>query len=274
MSFWTDLAASSDFVQLKTLLTFPSGEEIILVTVSGEKAFKAEDMTKPIVYMTAGIHSGESMGVSAGMMFVRNLVTMEQYSEVLENINFLFVPLFNVQGYLRQSANGRINQHGPNTSGRRVNDQWMNLNRDFGKLDTPEVRAIVSVMNDYDLSFYADLHSTDGAMYQPDVEYCKQYQLPLFAFKMMYTLTPTWSGDNGNSGLSPSIFKWLRTEMQPDLDAFLESKNHKTSVFIGVRGAYYRILQLYNRCSTDNGSLTAQTKWTQEQDITLFSVIV
>ena len=113
------------------------------------------------------------MGISAGMMLIRNLVTMEAYSEVLENVNFLFVPLFNVQGYLRQSADGRINQHGPNTSGRRANSLWNNLNRDFGKLDTPEVRAIVSVMNDYDLSFYADLHSTDGMMYQADVEYCK-----------------------------------------------------------------------------------------------------
>ena len=172
-TFYKSLAAASDYVELKSLHSFPSGEEIILVTVSGEKAFKAEEMTKPIVYMTAGIHSGESMGVSAGMMFIRNLVTMEQYKEVLKNVNFLFVPLFNVQGYLRQSANGRINQHGPNTSGRRANDHWNNLNRDFGKLDTPEVRAIVGVMNDYDLSFYADLHSTDGMMYQADVEYCK-----------------------------------------------------------------------------------------------------
>lgn len=129
-------------------------------------------MTKPIVYMTAGIHSGESMGVSAGMMLIRNLVTMEEYTDILENVNFLFVPLFNVQGNLR--PNGRINQHGPNTSGRRANAHWNNLNRDFCiKLDTPEVRAIVKVMSDYDLSFYADLHSTDGMMYQADVEYCK-----------------------------------------------------------------------------------------------------
>ncbi|KAL7486234.1 hypothetical protein ACHAW6_011836 [Cyclotella cf. meneghiniana] len=210
MTFYNDLAAYSDYVEVKTLLTFPSGEEIILITVSGEKAFTASDMTKPIVYMTAGIHAGEIMGVSAGMMFIRNLVTMDEYSGVLKNVNFLFVPIFNVQGYLRQSVNGRINQHGPNTSGRRPNALWFNLNRDFGKLDSPEVRAIVSVMNDYDVSFYADLHSTDGMMYQADVEYC----------------------DNGDSGLSPNIFKWLREEMQPRLNEFLESYNHKPSVCI------------------------------------------
>jgi hypothetical protein len=65
MTFYTDLAASSEYVDIQTIIDFPSGESIILVTVSGEKAFKAADMTKPIVYMTAGIHAGESMGVSS-----------------------------------------------------------------------------------------------------------------------------------------------------------------------------------------------------------------
>ncbi len=48
----------------------------------------------------------------------------------------------------------RINQHGPNSSGRRGNGSWKNLNRDFSKLDTPENRAVVKVMNDYDVSLY------------------------------------------------------------------------------------------------------------------------
>jgi hypothetical protein len=76
MTFYTDLAAYSEHVKLKTLLTFPSGEEIILVTVSGEKAFNASDMTKPIVYMTAGIHAGESMGVSAGKIILHLLLAL------------------------------------------------------------------------------------------------------------------------------------------------------------------------------------------------------
>ena len=40
------------------------------------------------------------------------------------------------------------------------------MNRDFGKLDTPEVRAVAKVMTDYDVSFYTDMHSTDGMNYQ------------------------------------------------------------------------------------------------------------
>jgi Zinc carboxypeptidase len=137
-------------------------------------------------------------------MFARNLATDPSYVDLLNSVNFFIVPIFNVQGYLRQSENGRINQHGPNTSGRRGNAKNMNLNRDFSKLANPETRAVVSVFNDYDVAFYADLHSTDGMNYQDDVTWC----------------------DNGDSGLSPSIYGWLRSEMKPALTEFLEGYNH------------------------------------------------
>ena len=161
-------------------------------------------MTKPVFFATAGIHPGESSGVNAGMMFIRNLVTDPAYSDILNDVNFFFVPIFNVQGYLRQSPSGRINQHGPNTSGRRGNAKNLNLNRDFSKLINPETRAIVSVMNTYDIAFYTDMHSTDGMNYQNDVTWC----------------------DNGDAGLSNSIHIWLRGEMEPALSEFLTSYNH------------------------------------------------
>jgi murein tripeptide amidase MpaA len=137
-------------------------------------------------------------------MFARNLVTDPTYADLLDSVNFFLVPIFNVQGYLRQSVNGRINQHGPNTSGRRGNAKNQNLNRDFSKLTNPETRAVVSVFNDYPVTFYADLHSTDGMNYQDDVTWC----------------------DNGESGLSPAIYEWLRGEMKPALRKWLIGYNH------------------------------------------------
>ncbi|CAB9498639.1 Zn_pept [Seminavis robusta] len=206
--FFSRLAQESDAVQVQSILTMPNGEELWLVTVSGEQRFSPDDMQNPTILATAGIHAGESSGVNAGMMFVRNLVFNEEYKELLNSVNFLFVPVFNIQGYLRQSPQGRINQHGPNTSGRRANGNWKNLNRDFSKLDTEEVRAVVGIMRDYDLSFYTDLHSTDGMSYQPDVTWC----------------------DNGDAGLSNEIHGWLRGEMQPALEAFVESYDHFPAV--------------------------------------------
>jgi murein tripeptide amidase MpaA len=154
--FFTRLAEESDYVQVKSLVTLANGEDLWLVTVSGEMQFEAAAMTKPIVLATGAIHPGESSGVNAGMMFLRNLVLKEEYSDLLSKVNFLFIPVLNIQGYLRQSVNGRINQHGPRTSGRRANGHFYNLNRDFAKLDTPEVRALVSVMNEYDVAFYTE----------------------------------------------------------------------------------------------------------------------
>jgi murein tripeptide amidase MpaA len=207
--FFTKLAAESPYVELESIATLANGEELLMVTVSGEEQkFATNDTTKPILLATAGIHAGESSGVNAGMMLIRNMVMDPAYEELLNSVNFLLIPVLNVQGYLRQSITGRINQYGPNTSGRRVNASWKNLNRDFGKLDTLEIQAVVKVMDKYDLSFYTDLHSTDGMNYQPDVTWC----------------------DNGNAGLSNEIYKWMRSEMQPDLEAFVEGYSHVTSV--------------------------------------------
>ena len=206
--FFVKLAEDSDYVQVKSMATLANDDKLWLVTVSGEQKFSPADMTKPVVFVTAGIHPGESSGVNAGMMLIRNLVKKEGMQAILDTVNFLFVPVLNVQGYLRQSAEGRMNQFGPNTSGRRANGDWHNLNRDFGKLDTPEIRAVVKVFNDYDIAFYSDLHSTDGMNYQPDVTWC----------------------DNGDAGLANEIYGWLRSEMQPDLEAFVEQYSHKPGV--------------------------------------------
>lgn len=72
--FYGKLAAGSDFVEVESLMTFPNGEDLWLVKVSGEMAFdKSANATNPIVYVTAGIHPGESSGVNAGMVRVEEM---------------------------------------------------------------------------------------------------------------------------------------------------------------------------------------------------------
>ncbi|MCC5763492.1 hypothetical protein LH496_27895, partial [Klebsiella pneumoniae] len=60
----------------------------------------------------------------------------------------------------------------PQETGWRVNGRNLNLNRDFTKLDSAEIRNVAWVFNHYELSFFADTHSTDGAMYPYDSSYC------------------------------------------------------------------------------------------------------
>ncbi|KAL3914139.1 MAG: hypothetical protein SGARI_000283 [Bacillariaceae sp.] len=113
--------------------------------------------------------------------------------------NFLFVPIFNIDE--KFSCATRVS----NCSTK--NRAYLS-SEDFGKLDAIETRAVVKVMNDYDVAFYTDLHSTDGMNYQPDVTWC----------------------DNGDAGLSNGIYAWLRSEMQPALEDFVRQYNHIPAV--------------------------------------------
>jgi hypothetical protein len=53
--------------------------------------------------------------------------------------------------------------------GRRSTAQNYNLNRDYMKLDAPEMRAMQALLRQWDPVLMADLHTTDGAQFQPDV---------------------------------------------------------------------------------------------------------
>merc|ERR1712151_1034177 len=199
--------AAPDKVKLISLYTYPNYEDLWMLIISESEDKSPEGLKasgKPTIFIDSGIHPGESSGVNAGLMLVRDMVITGTQKTLLEKVNLVYIPVLNVQGYIRQNPSGRINQHGPNTSGRRPNGHWYNINRDFGKLDSPEARAVVKVFTDYSPHFYIDAHSTNGMNYQYDV---------------------TWCG-NGNAGLSPRIYDWLESEMTGDLSAFIAEQGH------------------------------------------------
>ena len=87
--------------------------------------------------MEAEIHPGEANGKDAMFMLLRDMSAADRpLAGLLEKINLLFIPVVNVDGDLRRSAYGRINQNGPQETGWRVNGRNLNLNRDFTKLDS------------------------------------------------------------------------------------------------------------------------------------------
>ena len=103
-------------------------------------------------------------------MLLRDIATGKR-RDILKKVNILFIPILNVDGHERSSAFNRINQRGPVKMGFRTNANNLNLNRDFTKLDTPEVKSVLAVINDYNPNLYIDVHVTDGADYQYDVTY-------------------------------------------------------------------------------------------------------
>merc|ERR1719284_1634538 len=124
--FITKMASEfSDNIQVKTIATLPTGHEMWLVIVSPEGKFTNDEMTLPNVYVTAAIHPGESSGLNAGLMLMRNMVTN---TTVDWQANLLFVPIFNVGGYLRQVPEGRINQ--------RTEYQWSSCERQLVEFES------------------------------------------------------------------------------------------------------------------------------------------
>jgi hypothetical protein len=178
-----------------------------MVIASKDRAFTPEAARKsgkPLLFVQAGIHSGEIDGKDAGMMLLRDMTVRGTKRELLDGATFLFVPIFSVDAHERRSAYSRINQRGPEIQGWRTNARNLNLNRDYMKLDTPEMRAMVHALDRWNPDLYIDVHVTDGADYQYDV---------------------TW-GYSGPWAWSPAASRWLDAKLKSRVDADLRAMGH------------------------------------------------
>jgi hypothetical protein len=132
-------------------------------------ACRADPRQVPLLMLQGGIHPGESDGKDAGFIALREILGESAAAGVLERIAILFVPAFNVDGHERFGRWNRPNQNGPEETGWRTTAQNLNLNRDYAKVDAPEMRALLGLIRTWDPLVFADLHVTDGADFQPDV---------------------------------------------------------------------------------------------------------
>ncbi|RYZ86044.1 MAG: peptidase M14, partial [Proteobacteria bacterium] len=124
---------------------------------------------RTVVAFQGGIHAGEIDGKDAGFWFIRDVLERKVLPDVLNKVTLLFIPVFNVDGHERFAAYSRPNQSGPIESGWRVTAQNYNLNRDYLKIDAPEMKAMIALLNEWNPILYADLHVTDGAKFQQDI---------------------------------------------------------------------------------------------------------
>ena len=129
----------------------------------------SEVRTLPLLMLQGGIHPGESDGKDAGFIALRELLSGSAAPGVLKRVAILFVPAFNVDGHERFGRWHRPNQNGPEETGWRTTAHNLNLNRDYTKADSPEMRALLELIRTWDPLVCADLHVTDGADFQPDI---------------------------------------------------------------------------------------------------------
>jgi hypothetical protein len=129
----------------------------------------ARARSRPVVLFQGGIHAGEIDGKDAGFIALREMLEGRSSRGALARTTVLFVPVFNVDGHERFGAWNRPNQRGPEEMGWRATAQNLNLNRDYMKVETPEMRAMMELLRHWDPILYADLHVTDGAELREDL---------------------------------------------------------------------------------------------------------
>jgi hypothetical protein len=166
------------------------------------------------VYIQGNIHGGEVEGKESAQMLLRELAQGE-HDDWLKTMVFLIAPIYNADGNEKFALNNRGPQHGPmGGQGQRPNAQRLDLNRDHMKLDSPEGRAVVKLMNDYDPHVSMDLHTTNGSRHA----YFLTYAPPL------------------NPATDPAIIELLRKDWLPWVTKTIKSKYDWDYYYYGNTG--------------------------------------
>ncbi|MEP0545856.1 MAG: M14 family metallopeptidase [Rhodothermales bacterium] len=133
------------------------------------EAVRAAGKLRVLVF--ANIHAGEVAGKEAALILLRELAA-GKYAAWADSLVLLVAPIYNADGNERVDPGNRPYQHGPvDGMGQRSNAQDLDLNRDFVKLDAPESRALVALMDTYDPHVVIDLHTTNGTVHAYDLTY-------------------------------------------------------------------------------------------------------
>lgn len=182
---------------------------LVIVSEEGIRNFREGSLhKKPVVLINANIHAGEVEGKEASLMLLRD-VAHNRLDKLLTNQIILILPIFNPDGNEKIGMNRRDN--GPEKAGVRYNGQHLDLNRDFLKLESPEVRALVSLFNQWDPVLFVDLHTTNGSYHREPVTYTTQI----------------------NPNIDNSLSDYMWNELFPEVSRILKTKYRVDSVPYG-----------------------------------------
>ena len=204
VAFMEAVAAASPRVHLTTFGYTFEGRPLPLAVVGAPDASPeaVKKTGKLRVYIQGNIHGGEVEGKESAQMLLRDLA-QGRHADWLQSMVLLIAPIYNADGNERISLTNRGRQHGPvGGMGQRPNAQDLDLNRDHMKLDSPEARSVVKLMNDYDPHVSMDLHTTNGSYHA----YQLTYAPPL------------------NPATDPAIVDMLRKEWLPAFTKTIKSK--------------------------------------------------
>ena len=213
IEFYDQLAENYRSVAIYEMGKTDSGEPLHLVTFNPDRSFESEfsnDRDKNILLINNGIHPGESDGIDASMMLLRDLA--QEKIVAPKNTIIAVIPVFNIGGALNRNGHSRANQNGPIEYGFRGNARNYNLNRDFIKSDTRNAQAFNEIFKTVRPQLFIDNHVSNGADYQ-------------------YTLTHLFTQHNKLGG---DLGKYSNESFIPQLEDSLRKNNWDITPYVNV----------------------------------------
>jgi len=213
IEFYTQLAERYTSVAIYTMGKTDSGHPLHLLTFNPDRSFDSEfrsDNRKNIILINNGIHPGESDGIDASMMLLRDFA--DGKIKAPKNTIIAVIPIYNIGGALNRNSTTRTNQNGPKEYGFRGNARNYDLNRDFIKADTRNATAFIELFRTVKPDLFIDNHVSNGADYQ-------------------YVLTHLFTQHNKLGG---ALGNYLHTSLMPQLQDSLQKKTWDITPYVNV----------------------------------------
>jgi hypothetical protein len=212
VEYYMQLSEAYTSIAMYTMDKTDSGHPLHLVTFNPDRSFESEfyDREKNIILINNGIHPGESDGIDASMMLLRDLA--QNKIKTPENTIIAVIPIYNIGGALNRNSTTRTNQNGPVSYGFRGNARNFDLNRDFIKADTKNAKAFIDIFRTVKPQVFIDNHVSNGADYQ-------------------YTLTHLFTQHNKLGG---ALGDYLHGNLMPKLEDSLQQKNWDITPYVNV----------------------------------------
>ena len=207
VKFYEDLDKNFESISVVEKGKDDNGELIRVVIFDNSKK-----QNIPVIFINNGIHPGESDGIDATMMLIRDLALGK--IKVPQNTKVAAIEAYNISGMQRRGKFSRANQNGPEEHGFRGNARNFDLNRDFIKNDTENAKAFQEIFHWLKPIYFIDNHVSNGADYQ-------------------YTFTYI---STNKERLGNSLGTYFHQEMQPKLIQNMEKSKILNVPYVNIHG--------------------------------------
>ena len=153
LEFVYELDARSDLLQIQQITETLRGREVIMGIMANPPVYQISDVIgsdKPIVLIVNNVHGGEVAGKEASLILMRDLL-LGDLRPLLDEVIVLNIPSINPDGAEEM---------------RRTNEQNFDMNRDYLKLETQEIQALLTkVIHEWQPDIQVDTHHGGSAPY-------------------------------------------------------------------------------------------------------------